>query len=121
MDIEIRPCASADEVSRAIIPIWHYFGRSAPDEKRAEPLIRVLPAERAYAACEGDRAVCGLGAFPFQLTVPRGRVPAAGVTVAGALPTHRRRGLLRGMMRALLDACHQRGEFVAYLEWQLTF
>ena len=121
MDIEIRPCASADEVSRAIIPIWHYFGRSAPDEKRAEPLIRVLPAERAYAACEGDRAVCGLGAFPFQLTVPRGRVPAAGVTVAGVLPTHRRRGLLRGMMRALLDACHQRGELVAYLEWQLTF
>src|ERR1700730_16736996 len=28
---------------------------------------------------------------------------------------HRRRGLLRAMMRALLDACHQGGEPVAYL------
>ena len=68
-----------------------------------------------YAAWEGDRAVGGLGAFPFRLTVPGGRVPAAGITVAGVLPTHRRRGLLRAMMRALLDACHQRGEPVAYL------
>jgi predicted acetyltransferase len=74
-----------------------------------------------YGAWEGDRAVGGLGAFPFRLTIPGGRVPAAGVTVAGVLPTHRRRGLLRAMMRvrammrALLDACHQRGEPVAYL------
>jgi predicted acetyltransferase len=49
------------------------------------------------------------------LTVPGGRVPAAGITVAGVLPTHRRRGLLRAMMRALLDACHLGGEPVAYL------
>ena len=68
-----------------------------------------------YAAWEGGRAVGGLGAFPFQLTVPGGRVPAAGVTIAAVLPTHRRRGVLRGMMRALLDACHARGEPVAYL------
>ena len=115
MDVEIRPCASAEEVSHAITPIRYYFGRTGPDENQTEQLIRVLPAERVYAAWEGDRAVGGLGAFPLQLTVPGGRVPAAGVTVAGVLPTHRRRGLLRGMMRALLDACHQRSEPVAYL------
>jgi predicted acetyltransferase len=42
-------------------------------------------------------------------------VSAAGVTVAGVFPTHRRRGVLRAMMRALLDECHQRSEPVAYL------
>jgi predicted acetyltransferase len=68
-----------------------------------------------YAAWEGGRAVGGLGAYPFQLTIPGGRIAAAGVTVAAVLPTHRRRGLLRAMMRALLDACHERGEPVAYL------
>jgi predicted acetyltransferase len=115
MDFEIRPCASAEEVRQAIAPIQHYFGRSVPDEGQAERLTRVLPAERVYAAWEGERAVGGLGAFPLQLTVPGGRVPAAGVTVAGVLPTHRRRGVLRAMMRALLDACHHRGEPVAYL------
>ncbi|MDQ3823387.1 MAG: GNAT family N-acetyltransferase, partial [Actinomycetota bacterium] len=33
----------------------------------------------------------------------------------GVLPTHRRRGILRGMMRAQLDDVHARGEPVAYL------
>jgi len=115
MDIEIRPCASAEEVKQAIAPIGYYFGRSAPNADQAERMTRVLPAGRVYAAWEGGRAVGGLGAFPFQLTVPGGRVSAAGVTVAGVLPTHRRRGILRAMMRALLDACCERGEPVAYL------
>src|SRR5215467_6637839 len=55
------------------------------------------------------------GRFSVRLTVPGGRVDAAGLTVAGVLPTHRRRGLLRAMMRDLLDACHRRGAPVAYL------
>jgi predicted acetyltransferase len=96
-------------------PIRYYLGRSAPNEDQAERFTRVLPAERMYAAWEGSRAVGGLGAFPFRLTIPGGSVPAAGVTIAAVLPTHRRRGVLRAMMRALLDACHECGEPVAYL------
>jgi predicted acetyltransferase len=115
MDVSIRPCASAEEVRQAISPIGHYFGRSAANEDQTKPFARVLPAERVYAAWEGGRAVGGLAAFPLQLTVPGGRVPAAGITVAGVLPTHRRQGLLRAMMRALLDACRLQGEPVAYL------
>jgi predicted acetyltransferase len=115
MEIEIRSCASAEEMRNAITPIGYYFGRSVPHDDQAERLTRVLPAQRVYAAWEGGHLVGGLGAFPFQLTVPGGRLPAAGVTIAGVLPTHRRRGVLRGMMRALLDACYQQGEPVAYL------
>ena len=115
MDVEIRPCASADDLRHALAPIRHYFGRSAPNEDQAERFTRVLPADRIYAAWEGSRAVGGLGAFSFRLTIPGGSVPAAGVTIAAVLPTHRRRGVLRAMMRALLDACHERGEPVAYL------
>ena len=49
-------------------------------------------------------AVGGAGAFPFVLTVPGGRVPRRrrDGTVA-VLPTHRRRGVLRALMRAQLD------------------
>ena len=115
MDFEVRACASTDEVKHAVAPIAYYFGRSTPDEELSERLIRVLPAERVYAAWEGGRAVGGRGAFPFQLTVPGGRLPAAGVTVAGVLPTHRRRGVLRTMMRVLIDATRARGEPIAYL------
>jgi predicted acetyltransferase len=57
----------------------------------------------------------GGGAFPFELTVPGGRVPSAGVTVIGILPPFRRRGLLSGLMRAQFEAMHERGEHVAYL------
>jgi predicted acetyltransferase len=57
----------------------------------------------------------GGGAFPFELTVPGGLVRAGGVTVIGILPPFRRRGLLRGLMRAQFEAMHERGEHVAYL------
>jgi predicted acetyltransferase len=115
MDVDVRPCASAEEVKQAIAPIANYFGRSVPDADGAERMARLLPAQRVYVAWEGRGVVGGLGAFPFQLTVPGGRVPAAGVTIAGVLPTHRRRGVLRAMMRALIDATHARGEPIAYL------
>ena len=39
----------------------------------------------------------------------------AGVTVVGVLPTHRRRGILRELMRAQLDDVHERGEPLAAL------
>ncbi len=111
----VRVCSSIEEMRMAVSPIWHYFGRSAPSEDQIEPLARVLPAERVHAAWAGDRVIGGAGAFPFELTVPGGRVRAAGVTVVGVLPSHRRRGVLRAMMRAQLDACRAHGESVAYL------
>src|SRR5262245_1378776 len=115
MPYEVRTCASAAEQREAVRPIWHYFGRSGPADDQFERLARVLPAERTIAAWEGGRAVGGAGAFAFELTVPGGRVPAAGITVVGVLPTHRRRGILRSMMRAQLDAFRAQGEPVAYL------
>jgi predicted acetyltransferase len=116
MDVDIRPCASGEELRQAITPIGHYFGQSTPaNEDRFERLSRVLPSARVYGAWKEGRAVGGLAAFPFRLTVPGGRVCAAGVTGVGVLPTHRRRGVLRAMMRAMLDACRERGEPVAYL------
>ncbi len=37
------------------------------------------------------------------------------MTIVGVLPTHRRRGILRAMMRAQLDDVHERGEPLAIL------
>jgi predicted acetyltransferase len=47
--------------------------------------------------------------------VPGGQVKAAGVTVTGVLPTHRRRGYLRALQRTLIDDARARGEPVAVL------
>lgn len=75
----------------------------------------VLEFDRAVAAYEGDRVVGSAAALSFELTVPGGVVPAAGVTAVGVHPTHRRRGVLRRMMRLQLDDVHRRGEPLAIL------
>jgi len=49
------------------------------------------------------------------MTVPGGTVATAGLSVVGVMPTHRRRGILRRMMRAQLDDVRRRGEPVAAL------
>lgn len=115
MSWDVRPCASTDEQRDALSAVWHYFGRSAPRDEQLDSLSRLIPAARMHGAWDEGRVVGGAGVFPFELTVPGGRVRAAGVSVVGVLPTHRRRGVLTAMMRAQLDACRALGESVAYL------
>ncbi len=113
--MQVRACTTAEEMAAALAPIWHYFGQLPPTVESIKHFSRVLEPQRVHAAFDGDAAVAGSGSFPFDLTVPGGQVKAAGVTVVGVLPTHRRRGLLRAMMRSLIDAAHARGEPVAVL------
>ena len=90
------------------------FGGRLRDEDWAvmEPAAE---ADRAFAAYDGDRIVGTAGTFSFELTVPGGMLPAAGVTIVGVHPTHRRRGILRQMMRVQLDHVRDRGEPIAIL------
>ena len=90
------------------------FQGSLRDEDWAvlEPLAE---PDRAIAAYDGDRIVGTAGAFSFELTIPGGMLPAAGVTLVGVHATHRRRGILRQMMRAQLDQVRERGEPLAIL------
>ncbi|MGH3060761.1 MAG: GNAT family N-acetyltransferase [Gaiellaceae bacterium] len=113
--MEVR-VAEGDEVLRALAPISHYFGSAGtPPAEHMQAVTRVLPEGHMLAAVDGDAIVGGAGAFRFDLTIPGGPLPVAGVTVVGVLPTHRRRGVLRELMRTQLDAVHQRGEPVAIL------
>ena len=111
----VRPCASAEEMRAAFAPIWHYFGQLPPSADAIRHFDRVLESHRVHAGFDGEEIVAGSGAFAFDLTVPGGQVKAAGLTVVGVLPTHRRRGYLRAMMRSQLDAALARGEPVGVL------
>jgi predicted acetyltransferase len=111
---KVRPCRDLDEFSRAVFAIGQYFGME-PTEERMERFSKNLPIARMHGAWEDGAIVGGAGAFPFELTVPGGTVPTAGVTVVGTFPTHRRRGVLRAMMRAQLDDVRERGEPLALL------
>jgi predicted acetyltransferase len=104
-DAEYRPWAEGvgaaflEDVTDADLPEWE----------------RLSERDRLLAAYDGDRVVGGAGAFSFRLTVPGGEIGAAGVTAVGVAPTHRRRGILREMMRRQLDDVRERGEPAAIL------
>ena len=114
MSVDVRPCADLAEYAEATDAIGQYFGNE-PDPEKTERFSRVLPIDRMHAAWENGRIVGGAGAFPFTMSVPGGMLRCGGTTVVGVAPTHRRRGVLRAMMRAHLDDVHERGEPIAAL------
>jgi len=115
MDIEVRPCSSVEELRDALNAISHYFGHENQIED-AERFSQWIEVERMHAAFEDDRVVGGAGAFAFRMSVPGGAsIPAAGITVVGVLPTHRRRGVLTSLMKEQLEDCRARGDLAAYL------
>jgi predicted acetyltransferase len=111
---DVRPCRDREEFSRALYAIGqNFFG--PPTEEQLDRSLSLLELERMHAAFAGDEIVGGAGAFTFDLSVPGGSLPCAGVSVVGTYPTHRRRGVLSAMMRAQLDDVHRRGEPIAAL------
>jgi predicted acetyltransferase len=115
MDIEVRPCASTEELRDALNVIGHYFGYENQIED-AERFAQWTELARVHVAFEGDRPIGVTGAFNYRMSVPGGEsVPAAGITAVGVLPTHRRRGVLRALMREQLEDCRERGDLAAFL------
>jgi predicted acetyltransferase len=123
MEIEIRPVA-ADEVDayiRAVpgaagLPTWEPepaawwagpghsspFGGRISDKEVARYRSEVRELDRTQAAFADGKLVGTSGLYTLEITVPGARqVAMGGVTSVGVLPTHRCRGLLRGMMRAM--------------------
>jgi predicted acetyltransferase len=114
MAYDIRTVKDLDEFSSAVFAIGQYFGMT-PSNERMQPFFDQITSERMHAAWSDGSIIGGAGAFPFGLSVPGAELPTAGVTVVGVFPTHRRRGVLRSLMRAQMDAAHERGEPLAAL------
>jgi predicted acetyltransferase len=113
MSAEIRVCPPdrfAELLRAAEIP----FAEDSPDDMIGR-VERVADKERFVGAFDGDRIVGTSGVFTMKLQVPGGEVAAGGVTWVSVLPSHRRQGLMSGMMRSMIDDCHARGEPVAML------
>jgi predicted acetyltransferase len=111
---EIRATKDLDEFTAAVLAIGQYFGM-VPTEERMQRFVDQMGLERMHAAWSNGSVVGGAGAFTFNLSVPGGDLATAGVSVVGVYPTHRRRGVLRALMRAQLEDAHERGEPLAAL------
>ena len=114
MAIEIQ-ALSAERSAELLLPIFTGFGMVLTPERIER--TRILPELDVRLGAFEDGAVVGAcGSFAFAMTVPGGAsVDTAGLTVVGVLPTHRRRGILRGLMRRYLDDARRRGQILSGL------
>jgi len=109
--IEIRQPADERELKSAM-QIAFTEGITEEDWERERI---TLPLHRAVAAFDDGRAVALAGAYPFDMTIPGGQLPCAGVTWVGVQPTHRRQGILRRLMTQQLADAREWGEPIAAL------
>jgi predicted acetyltransferase len=113
MDLTIRP-VTEDELRDFAGWVSRAFHGDLKDEDFEDWKIW-FEIDRSLAALDGDRIVGTAGAVSYELTVPGGSLPAAGVTTVTVRSTHRRRGVLSAMMRHQLDDVRDRGESIAIL------
>ena len=113
MSVEIRVCPP-DRFPELLRTAEVAFSEDVPDDM-IERVQRLSDPARFVCALDHDRFVATGGVFTVRLSVPGGDLPAGGVTWVTVLPSHRRRGILRGMMRLMIDDCHARDEPLAML------
>ena len=95
--------ADLDAITDLMALVFH--DRPSAEQRAAEKSI--IETERSVVAEQDGRLIGHATALTRDLTVPGAIVPAAHVTGVGVAPTHRRRGVLTGMMR------HQLAEIAA--------
>ncbi len=111
---DLRPVTDDEWLDYA--RFWSGMFHEDPHDDEATAWARTLPPERCLTATDDLGHIASSGAIPFGLTVPGGAtLGCAGITIVTVRPDHRRRGLLRAMMRRLHDDARGRGEPVAAL------
>jgi predicted acetyltransferase len=111
---QIRPITS-DEYGRLRRVHDHAFAAGPASPERSARTARQFEPDRSLAAFDpalpADEAMVGTtGAFSLRMTVPGAELPLAGVSLVAVLPSHRRRGVLRALMRRQLADIAARGE-----------
>jgi predicted acetyltransferase len=113
MEVQLRPITS-DEFPAFAKANGTAFGWEPNAEVLAESL-ETIELERTLAAFDGEEIAGTTAIFSFDMTVPGGALPVAGVTWVSVRPTHRRQGILSGMMRRQLEDVREKGEAIAAL------
>jgi predicted acetyltransferase len=114
MDLEIR---------RVLPDEWDAFTRTVQiglsfhtSEEDLAEWKRMFEFDRSIAVLDGGAIVGTGGAFSLDLTLPGGRtIPTGALTAISVMPTHRRRGVLRSMIRNHFADVLDRGEPVSIL------
>lgn len=110
MSLEIRTVADA-ELTAYRAAMMATFGDDLDSDPEAPARIRALIApEQRWAAFDGGEIVATAATFDHAIALPGGgKLPMAGLTAVSVRPTHRRRGLLRELIRLHLEDARRRG------------
>ena len=113
MAYEMRPIV-ADEFEEWIEAMERGFGdHDELNQTLHHPATGDAPwveLGRSVAVFDGQEIVGTSHSYTFEMTVPGGSLPIAGVSHVCVQPTHRRRGILTSMMGMQLADFHERGE-----------
>ena len=116
MTIEYRQITAAEHRSYFKAMERGFGGTYGPSAEQYRNDRLTLTPEMSMAAFDGDEIVGTSGAHPFESAVPGGAIiKNAGVTAVTVSGTHRRQGLLNGMMGRLLRQERDKGQPVASL------
>jgi predicted acetyltransferase len=110
----IRPISEA-EFAAFYAVLEHAFNAAYPTDEELRHDQAVFEFDRTLAAFDGADLVGTAAALTFRMSVPGDAAPVAGVTAVSVLPSHRRRGILSGLMHRQLADIRDRGEAVAAL------
>jgi len=116
MTIEYRQITTAEQRPFFKVIERGFGGTYEPSAERYQHDRLSLTPDMTMAAFDGDQIVGTSGAYPFESAVPGGAIiKNAGVTAVTVSGTHRRQGLLNGMMQRLLQQEREKGQPVASL------
>jgi len=108
-DHPIRPVGPEDFDALYRV-IEHAFAAPRDPEEQLAAERELLEFDRTLGVFDGEEIVGSGTIYSLEMTLPGGRtVPTAGVSWIAVLPTHRRRGILRALMRRQLDDIHDAG------------
>jgi|SRR5579859_57956 len=110
----IRPITE-DELTAYLLLDQHAFSEGPWSERSRANISSRIEFDRSLAAFDGETMIGAAGAYSFQMRVPGALAAVAGVSLVAVLPSHRRRGVLSGLMRRQLADVSERGEAVAAL------
>ncbi len=116
MTIEYRQITDAEYRSFGVVIELGFGGHYEPSQERYANDRRVFTPSTTVCAFDGEEIVGTSAAIPFESAVPGGAIiKNAGVTAVTVSGTHRRQGILRGMMDRLMKQERDKGQPVASL------
>jgi predicted acetyltransferase len=92
-----------------LVPLLNLAFAEPWTEAQLEAERKIWEPDRSIVATDGKEVAGHACAFSLRMSVPGAQLPVAGVSMVGVSPTHRRRGILRDLMRRQLTELHEQG------------